>query len=187
MSYTVEVTREGDAWLANVLELEGAHTYARNLVALDQAVREVIALSLDLPEDVEIDEPDYKYLSDDEEFRIAVQVGERRAEVEAEQKVLAEAASVMANTLTEKSYSVRDISRILRMSPGRVSQIVTHSPVKDNLLHPLVVTKAIDRHRFPKNILNGERKGRRIVEVHILSDDPLSVKDATNHQRSRTK
>jgi len=48
--YRVVVTREDDHWLADVPELQGAHTYARSLPALDQAVREVVVLAADLPD-----------------------------------------------------------------------------------------------------------------------------------------
>jgi predicted RNase H-like HicB family nuclease len=49
--YRVVVTREGDNWLAEVPELQGAHTFARSLGALDQYVREVIVLAADLPDE----------------------------------------------------------------------------------------------------------------------------------------
>lgn len=44
MIYTVEVTRDGDTWIADVVNSPGAHTYARDLASLDANVREVIAL-----------------------------------------------------------------------------------------------------------------------------------------------
>src|SRR5260370_7544923 len=49
-AYEVIVTREDDHWLADVPGLQGAHTYARSLPALDQAVREVGVLAADLPD-----------------------------------------------------------------------------------------------------------------------------------------
>ena len=49
-TYRVMATREDDAWLADVPELPGAHTFARTLPALDKAVREVIVLAADLPD-----------------------------------------------------------------------------------------------------------------------------------------
>jgi hypothetical protein len=49
--YRVTVTREGDAWPAEVPGLAGGHTYARTLAALDKAVREVIVLAVDLPDE----------------------------------------------------------------------------------------------------------------------------------------
>ena len=48
-AFRVVVTREDGQWLADVPELQGAHTYARSLPSLDQAVREVVVLAAGLP------------------------------------------------------------------------------------------------------------------------------------------
>jgi len=62
LQYRVVVTREGEDWLADVPELEGAHTDARSLPTLDQYVREVIVMAADLPDEVMPDlELDYDY------------------------------------------------------------------------------------------------------------------------------
>jgi hypothetical protein len=37
--------REDNQWLADVPELPGAHTYARSLPSLEQAIREVVVLA----------------------------------------------------------------------------------------------------------------------------------------------
>ena len=50
-TYRVVVTREDGHWLADVPSLEGAHTFARSLPTLDQAVREVVVLADDLPDE----------------------------------------------------------------------------------------------------------------------------------------
>jgi predicted RNase H-like HicB family nuclease len=52
-TYDVDVTREGDSWLAEVRGVPGAHTYAGNVTALRQNVLEVIALVNDDSPDVE--------------------------------------------------------------------------------------------------------------------------------------
>lgn len=49
-TYRVRVSREGSGWLADVADLQGAHTFARNLAGLERSVREVIVLADDLPE-----------------------------------------------------------------------------------------------------------------------------------------
>jgi len=49
--YTARCVREGNNWLAEVEELPGAHTWARNLKDLERNVREAIVLAADLPED----------------------------------------------------------------------------------------------------------------------------------------
>ncbi len=50
-TYRVVVTREDGHWLADVPALHGAHTYARSLPPLDQAVREVVVRAADLPDE----------------------------------------------------------------------------------------------------------------------------------------
>lgn len=50
MAYKVEVTHEAGVWIADVLNLPGAHTEARSLDDLRGAVQEVIGLVLDRPE-----------------------------------------------------------------------------------------------------------------------------------------
>jgi len=47
----VVVTREDGRWLADVPELQGAHTCARSLPSLDQAVREAVVLAAGLPDE----------------------------------------------------------------------------------------------------------------------------------------
>ncbi len=54
-TYIVDVEREGDQLLASVRDLPGAHTFADDFAALDVAVREVIALVVDLPSSGEAD------------------------------------------------------------------------------------------------------------------------------------
>lgn len=53
-SYRVVVTREGDDWLADVPELEGASTFAGTLRQLRAYVRETIILADDLADDAEV-------------------------------------------------------------------------------------------------------------------------------------
>ena len=124
MSYTVEVTREMDAWIADVVGLPGAHTFARNLTALAKAVQEVIALVADLPVDAEPQSIRYVYRNVGEDFLEATKIGEQRDMVEAKQRELAAPTVDAAHKLASLGYSVRDISGALRMSPGRVSQIM---------------------------------------------------------------
>lgn len=123
VTYIVEVTREGSNWLADVKDLPGAHTFAGNIPALDENVRDVLALVLDVdPQDL----PEYRYrfLNVSESFERAVQIGRERADVEAEARRLKMEAVVAVQKLTDDGWSVRDTAGALRMSPGRVSQIL---------------------------------------------------------------
>lgn len=75
MSYRVVVTREEGQCLADVPELEGAHTFARSLPALDRYVREVVLLAADLPDDAMTGlELDYVYDVREEAVRDAAVV-----------------------------------------------------------------------------------------------------------------
>jgi predicted RNase H-like HicB family nuclease len=125
VKYEVEVTREGDAWLADVADLPGAHTYARNLEALDRNVREVIELVAHLEEGTSFD-VHYAYQGVSQAFVDAAKVGEERAELEAVQRRLASASVRVAKELAREGWSVRDISGALKMTPGRVSQITSN-------------------------------------------------------------
>jgi hypothetical protein len=122
MIYTVRVSREGSAWLASVDEMVGVQTYARNLVALDREVREALGVFLDVEEEAGF-EFDYVYENIDEETARAVEIGQQRMAIEREQARLALESAREIVILESKGSSVRDISGILRMSPGRVSQI----------------------------------------------------------------
>jgi predicted RNase H-like HicB family nuclease len=51
--FEVIVTQEGEAWLADVPAIPGTHTHALSFLKLRQAVREAIAVGLDLPEGYE--------------------------------------------------------------------------------------------------------------------------------------
>ena len=125
MSYTVEVTREGDAWIANILGLPGAHTYARNLEALDKYVREVIVLAADLEDDQEFAfDLDYVYEGVPEIVLAAADLGAKRKAREAEARSMVADTAARAVELAEAGYSVRDIGHLLGITKGRVSQIV---------------------------------------------------------------
>jgi hypothetical protein len=123
MTYTVEVTREGDAWIADVIDLPGARTFARNLTALHRSVREVIAL-VDNVRSVGDGAVTYHYVGVDDDLAQAAELGVEREALETRQRQLADEAAIRIATLTAKGYSVRDISGALKMSPGRVSQIM---------------------------------------------------------------
>lgn len=122
MRFIVRVAREGQSWLADVPIVQGAATFAGNLVALELAVREVLSLLLDI-DDESVFELEYEFSNVGEEMLAAVELGKRREELEREQKEIATASARFIQELSKEGYSVRDLSGILHMSPGRVSQI----------------------------------------------------------------
>ena len=127
MTYRVEVTREGKSWLADVPGLPGAHTYAGNLVALDNYIREVIGLVEDLPEGAEADlsiEWDFSAV-DNPLVSEAAELATQRRAVEDDRARIAARSRELAQAMVADDWSVRDIAGALGVSPGRVSQLVS--------------------------------------------------------------
>jgi hypothetical protein len=124
-AYRVVVTREDDHWLADVPELQGAHTYARNLPTLDQAVREVIVLADDMPDEVMPDlviEYDY-HTGDPELDTTALEVRQLRLEADELAATVVSRTGQAAAKLVARGLSVRDVAALLGISPQRVSQL----------------------------------------------------------------
>jgi predicted RNase H-like HicB family nuclease len=124
-TYHVVVTREDDAWLADVPDLPGTHTWAKNLPGLDRSVREAIALAENLPDGAE---PDlsliYSYdIGDPELNAVTAHLRAERERIQREERQLAEQTAAVAAQLTERSMSVRDAAALLAVSPQRISQV----------------------------------------------------------------
>jgi predicted RNase H-like HicB family nuclease len=119
-SYRVIVTREDGNWLADVPELDGAHTFARSLLSLDKAIREVIVLAADLPDEAMPDlDLGYEYHTGDPRIdQDATKVRRLRAQLTEVESLTA--ASIQALT---PELSVRDAGILLGVSPQRVSQV----------------------------------------------------------------
>jgi hypothetical protein len=128
-AYRVVVTREDGHWLADLPDLEGAHTYARSLPALDHAVREVAVLAAGLPDEAMAGLVlEYDYRTGDPELDVtALEV--RRLRKEADELAAAAAARTAqaAARLAAQGLSVRDIAALLGISPQRVSQLATRA------------------------------------------------------------
>lgn len=124
-TYRVVATREDSHWLADVPELQGAHTYARSLPTLDQAVREVIVLAADLPDEAMAELViDYDYHTGDPELDTTT-LEVRRLRREADELTATAAARTghAAARLVARGLSVRDAAALLGISPQRVSQL----------------------------------------------------------------
>ena len=127
--YRVVVTREDGQWLADVPGLRGAHTFARSLPSLDQAVREVVVLAADLPDEVMPDLVlDYEYHTGDPDLDAAA-LEVRRLRRQADDLAAAAAARTgeAAGQLVAQGLSVRDVAALLGISPQRVSQLTARA------------------------------------------------------------
>lgn len=125
--YRVVVTREDGTWLADVPELEGAHTYARTLPALDRAVREVVVLAADRPdEDMPALQLVYDYRTGDPDVDVtATEIRTLRAKADQLATTATTRTSAAAALLVQRGLSVRDVAAILGISPQRVSQLTS--------------------------------------------------------------
>jgi hypothetical protein len=130
-TYRVVITHENSAWLADVPDLAGTHTFARNIPSLQKAVRELIALVEDLPDGAEDD------LDVDYEYRIGIpeveaetrQLRADRERIRREENELARRTDAAAKTLVERyKFSVRDAAALTGVSKQRISQL---APTKD--------------------------------------------------------
>lgn len=125
-TYKVIVTREENAWLADVPQLEGTHTYARSLPALDQAVREVIAMVEDLPEGAETGlRIAYEYHTGNPALdEAAAQLRALRDRVRLdEQRVAQQTAELAKQMVSLHALSVRDAAALIGVAPQRISQV----------------------------------------------------------------
>jgi hypothetical protein len=126
-TYRAVITREDGMWLADVPELEGAHTYARTLAALARAVREVVVLAADRPdEDMAALRLVYDYRTGDPDVDVtAVEVRALRTQADQLAATATARTSAAAERLIARGLSVRDAAAILGISPQRVSQLTT--------------------------------------------------------------
>ncbi len=121
-SYEVIVTREDGAWLADVPAVAGAHTFARTLTGLRRAVREVVIVMDDLPDDAAV-AMSFRFDVDDETVAVAARLGQERRAIAAREAELVAGTARSVGDLIEHGYSVRDAAELLSITAGRVSQL----------------------------------------------------------------
>lgn len=124
MTYTVHVTREDRTWLGDVPGLTGAHTFASSLAGLDRAMREVIVLAADLPDEAEAAIDLTWDMSDVAPQAVeAAHVARARAANDRVRRQLVDQTRRLVLDLLGQGWSARDVAVVLDLSPGRVSQL----------------------------------------------------------------
>lgn len=123
--YTVGATFSRYKWWAEVEQIPGCRIGARFLFALDERVRETIALALDLPAEAEADLTlDWQVETGDEDLdRRAAQLRVKRIRATREMREVILETSALAATLRDLDWSVRDAAFMIGVSPQRVSQL----------------------------------------------------------------
>lgn len=124
-TYRVIITREDGHWLADVPSLQGAHTYARSLPTLDQAVREVVVLAANLPDEAMPDLVlEFEYHTGDASLDATTrEIRLLRRQADEMAAAAAARTSEAAAELVARGMSVRDVAALLGISPQRVSQL----------------------------------------------------------------
>jgi predicted RNase H-like HicB family nuclease len=128
-TYDVMVVREDDVWLADVPAFPGAHTYAHSLAGLRRAVREVITMFANLPDDAvdDVTAFDVRW-----RFQLPGRLGKEIAEASKLRSQLRDledtardATARAARDLHDQGVSYRDSAEILGVSYQRVQQLVS--------------------------------------------------------------
>ena len=128
-TYRVVITREDGQWLADVPSLEGAHTYAGSLPALDHALREVVVLAADLPDECMPELVlEYDYHTGDAGLDVtAMEVRQLRRQADELAATAAARTSEAAAELVARGLSVRDVAALLGISPQRVAPLTARA------------------------------------------------------------
>lgn len=121
--YSVRVWRENDgSWSAMATDVDGAFTAGDSLAELERNARESIAAMLDLPRGAESDMVLTLQVSVDDGGPVDEMIAAARAAREAAARAAA-ATEAAVSELRQRGISVRDVSRLVGVTAGRVSQL----------------------------------------------------------------
>ncbi|MDQ1113917.1 hypothetical protein QE418_003365 [Microbacterium testaceum] len=117
-------TREGKWWMIRIPEIEGL-TQARRLSDADEAAREYVAVTLDVPlEDVQVDVK-VAWIGDLDVDRAMHEITEARTSALKLEREASECAVALAKHLAAKDVPLRDIGAIMGVSHQRAGQLVS--------------------------------------------------------------
>ncbi len=136
-TYCVTATRDGDWWSLVAHDVEGREvaSQSRRLDRADVAIREAIALVLDVDDDaVEVDiSPDLSHVEVTAQTLEALEL--RRALAELSDRARRRTPAAIAE-LRQAGLTVRDVAQLLGVTPSRVSQIEKESSLASSVQHP---------------------------------------------------
>jgi predicted RNase H-like HicB family nuclease len=121
MDVTAICVRSGDWWAVTVPEVAGAFTQAKRLDQVEAMVADAVALLADVAaENVHVD---VKPELDEETRRLLEEATTLQADAVAAQERASQASRAAVTVLRDRGLSVRDVGRLLMLSPQRVSQL----------------------------------------------------------------
>lgn len=123
-TYAAHVSRDGRWWMVHIPEIDGL-TQARRIADVEQAARELVAVTLDVRLSevaVDIRYEDVAGVPVNEQLHA---IHEEKAEAARLEEDAAEKTSQLVRALVEQKIPVRDIGAMLGLSFQRVHQIAS--------------------------------------------------------------
>lgn len=134
-TYRATVSWDGNHWLADVVGLPGAHTYAKTVPSLRNRLREVVVLMDDRP-DSDVHDPQAFDVSLDYSL-VATEVARARHARDEYEQLAARLAPQVADRTREailwaraQGISLRDTAELLDLSHQRINQIEKEIPTR---------------------------------------------------------
>ncbi|GAB3951489.1 hypothetical protein GCM10029976_087980 [Kribbella albertanoniae] len=160
-TYEATVAREGRWWMVEIPELDGL-TQARRLDEVEQAAREYVAVTVDVPMSQVAVEISGIEAAGHDLLDAKTLVEDLRTQAGRLESLVADFSRELAAVLTDADVPVRDVSKVLGVSHQRVSQLVQESEGVTSGLADVV--RQINAQ--PDLVIHG-KDGRvlRIVEV----------------------
>src|SRR6266498_4967388 len=129
-TYTAVCERVGRWWEITVPELDGRLTQARRLDQVEEMVRSLVSLIVDIPADsFEVAIQPNLPSSASDEVRQAIEL---RSEADRIAEAASKATRKAARQLAGMGLTVRDIGTTLRLTPQRVSQLLHRNQLSSN-------------------------------------------------------
>ncbi|MBI4259862.1 MAG: type II toxin-antitoxin system HicB family antitoxin [Actinobacteria bacterium] len=123
MTYRVDVRRdETGAWIADVPDVPGCHSYGRTLRQVRTRIREALALWVDDAESAELDWRVHLPAEARGELRAAHTSRERASQ--AQEEAQARVASAAQELVGRFGLSLRDAAELMGLSHQRVQQVL---------------------------------------------------------------
>lgn len=132
MKVTAKVTRSGDWWAIEVPQVPGVFTQAKRLDQVEEMVQDAVALMTDVrPSDVDVDVVPVLPHDLEDDLREARELATQAAILQ--EKASAATRRVVVELREGERLSVRDVGKLLELSPQRVSQLAAYKASKSDL------------------------------------------------------
>ena len=179
-TYEATVAREGRWWMVEIPEVDGL-TQARRLDEVEQAAREYVAVTADLPLSQVAVEISRIEAAGHDLLDAKTLVEDLRSQADQLESLIAEFSRGLASALTDADVPVRDVSSVLGVSHQRVSQLVQQSEGATSNLADMV--RQLDA---PPDLLIHGKDGRVLRVVEVVAAKPTERQPAEPARPARS-